>query len=143
MTNEKRKKIRARRKKRNRNKNRILRWFKKLSKGKKIAIIAGVALIALVLFAYFFVAWKFSKLNIEDIKKDEIVINEFEEEEVGVGYTNFVLFGGDSRSGDVEKNLNTDSIIIVSLNNATKEVKMVSVYRDTLLDISNGSIPNL
>ena len=140
MTNEKRKKIRARRKKRNRNKNGILRWFKKLSKGKKIAIIAGVALIALVLFAYFFVAWKFSKLNIEDIKEDEIVINEFEEEEVGVGYTNFVLFGGDSRSGDVEKNLNTDSIIIVSLNNATKEVKMVSVYRDTLLDISNGSI---
>ena len=127
MTNEKRKKIRARRKKRNRNKNRILRWFKKLSKGKKIAIIAGIVLIALVLFSYFFVAWKFSKLNIEDIKEDEIVINEFEEEEVGVGYTNFVLFGGDSRSGDVEKNLKTDSIIIVSLNNATKEVKMVSV----------------
>ena len=140
MTNEKRKKIRARRKKRNRNKNRILQWFKKLSVWKKIALIGGVALFVLILGAYFFVAWKFSKLNIEEIKKEEIIINNFEEEEVGVGYTNFVLFGGDSRSGDVEKNLNTDAIIIVSLNNATKEVKMVSVYRDTLLDVSNGSI---
>ena len=62
------------------------------------------------------------------------------DDNVGKGYTNFVLFGSDSRSGDVTRNANTDTIIIASLNNDTKEVKLVSVYRDTLLDLSNGSI---
>ena len=69
-----------------------------------------------------------------------IIVNDDIADMVGEGYTNFALFGGDSRSGDVTKNLNTDSIIIVSLNNETKEVKMVSVYRDTLLDMTNGKI---
>jgi len=140
MTNERRKQIRKRRKQRNRNKNRLLQWFKKLSKGKKTALIAGVILLVLIVAAVLFVMSKFRKLDTQEIKKEEIHINEFEEEEVGVGYTNFVLFGGDSRKGEVEKNLNTDTIIIVSLNNETKEVKMVSVYRDTLLDTGNNSI---
>ena len=33
----------------------------------------------------------------------------------------------------------TDCIIVASLNNETKEIKMVSVYRDTLLDLSEGT----
>ena len=140
MTNERRKQIRKRRRQRNRNKNRLLQWFKKLSKGKKIALITGAVLLVLIVAIVLFVMSKFQKLDTQEIKKEEIHINEFEEEEVGVGYTNFVLFGGDSRKGEVEKNLNTDTIIIVSLNNETKEVKMVSVYRDTLLDTGNNSI---
>ena len=140
MTNERRKQIRKRRKQRNRNKNRFLQWFKKLSKGKKAALIGGAVLLVLIVAVVLFVMSKFSKLDTQEIKKEEIHINEFENEEVGGGYTNFVLFGGDSRKGDVEKNLNTDTIIIVSLNNETKEVKMVSVYRDTLLDVGKGSI---
>ena len=140
MTNERRKQIRKRRRQRNRNKNRLLQWFKKLSKGKKIALITGAVLLVLIVAVVLFVMSKFQKLDTQEIKKEEIHINEFEEEEVGVGYTNFVLFGGDSRKGEVEKNLNTDTIIIVSLNNETKEVKMVSVYRDTLLDTGNNSI---
>ena len=41
---------------------------------------------------------------------------------------------------NVESDLNTDSIIIVSLNNETKAIKLLSVYRDTLLDVGNGNI---
>lgn len=33
----------------------------------------------------------------------------------------------------------TDCIIVASLNNKTKEIKLVSVYRDTLLDLSEGT----
>ncbi len=140
MTNERRKQIRKRRREKNRNKNRFIQWFKKLSKGKKASLIAGVIVLLLIIAVVIFVMSKFSKLDTQEIKKEEIHINEFEEEEVGVGYTNFVLFGGDSRKGNVESDLNTDTIIIVSLNNETKEVKMVSVYRDTLLDVSKGSV---
>lgn len=140
MTNERRKQIRKRRREKNKNKNRIVQWFKNLSKGKKTALIAGGIILVVIIAVVIFVMSKFAKLDTQKIEKEEIHINQFEDEEVGVGYTNFVLFGGDSRKGDVESDLNTDSIIIVSLNNETKEVKMVSVYRDTLLDTSNGSI---
>ena len=137
MKSERKKKIRARRKARN--KNKLVVWFRGLSKKKKALLIAGAVILCLLIAAIIYVASIFSKLNTEEIKEDEIFINE-ELENVGVGYTNFVLFGGDSRSGEVNKNLNTDTIIIVSLNNETKEVKMVSVYRDTLLDVTNGKI---
>lgn len=49
-------------------------------------------------------------------------------------YTNFVMYGVDSREGEVNAS-NSDSILIVSIHNTTGEVKMVSVYRDTLLGI--------
>ena len=138
MTSERRKQIRRKRKQKN--KNRFVQWFKGLSKGKKAALIIGVTVLLLIIAVVLFVMSKFWKLDTQEIDRNEIHINDFEEEEVGVGYTNFVLFGGDSRNGNVDKDLNTDTIIIVSLNNETKEVKMVSVYRDTLLDVSKGSI---
>ncbi len=49
-------------------------------------------------------------------------------------YTNFVMFGVDSREGEVDTS-NSDSILIVSIHNTTGEVKIVSVYRDTMLGI--------
>ncbi len=137
MTNERRKEIRKRRQQKN--KNRVMKWFRSLSRGKKIALIAATVLFVLFMVAVAYLSWTFSKLDTEEIKEEDIVINEIPES-VGVGYTNFVLFGGDSRQGEVKRNLNTDTIIVVSLNNETKEVKLVSVYRDTLLDMTNGKI---
>lgn len=48
-------------------------------------------------------------------------------------YTNIALFGGDSREVDVSGASHGDSMIIVSINNKTGDIKMVSVYRDTVL----------
>ena len=59
---------------------------------------------------------------------------------LGKGYTNIALFGVDSRDGNLGKGNRTDCIIVASLNNETKEVKMISVYRDTLLDLSDGTL---
>ena len=119
--------------------NRLVAWFKRLSKKKKIALIAAMVILLLVFVVVGYVVSKFSKIGKEHFDEDDIVINEMDEE-VGVGYTNFVLFGADSRVNDVENDLNTDAIIIVSLNNETKEIKMVSVYRDTLLDVGDNNI---
>ena len=54
------------------------------------------------------------------------------------GYTNIALFGVDSREKELEKSTRSDTMIIASINNQTGEVKMVSVYRDTYLDVGNG-----
>lgn len=51
-------------------------------------------------------------------------------------YLNFVLFGVDSRNKEVDTS-NSDSILIVSIHNTTGDVKMASVYRDTMMAIYN------
>ena len=73
-------------------------------------------------------------MNDNDDKDKDIGVD------LGTGYTNFVLFGGDSRKGEVEGAINTDAIIVISLNNETKKVKLISVYRDTLVDNTTGYI---
>ena len=55
------------------------------------------------------------------------------------GYINIALLGVDSRNMDMEHltGLNTDCIIVVSMDEKTNEVKMISVYRDTYLKIGD------
>lgn len=54
------------------------------------------------------------------------------------GYTTYALFAIDKRSkNETLDSQNSDTIIIASINNDTKEVKLASIYRDTLLNIGN------
>lgn len=62
-----------------------------------------------------------------------------EEGTTGKGYLNVALFGVDSREGALSANTRTDTIIIASINQDTGEVKLVSVYRDTYLNVGNDS----
>ena len=121
----------------------LIAKFKKLSKGKKILVVVLAILLVLGIAAACMAGYVKSKLDKIDtditFEEEDIIINETAQD-IGVGYTNFVLFGADSRKNDVESDLNTDSIIIVSLNNETREIKLLSVYRDTLLDVGNGNI---
>ena len=128
---------------RKKNKKNIVEWFKELSIPKKILLCVGIIFLLILLIIIFYLSHLFSKLNTEEIPEEDLFINEevedmMNESDFGDGYTNFVLFGGDSRTGEVDKDLNTDVIMIVSLNNTTKEIKLVSVYRDTLLDVTTG-----
>ena len=60
-------------------------------------------------------------------------------EEVLEGYTNIAIFGLDNRTaGKYDKGL-SDVIMVASINNKTKEVRLVSVYRDTYLNIGDGN----
>ncbi|SHJ17718.1 LCP family protein [Parasporobacterium paucivorans] len=60
---------------------------------------------------------------------------------IGEEYTNIALFGSDSRGSDLTSGAHFDSTIIVSMNNKTGEVKMVSVYRDTVLEfVADGDV---
>lgn len=57
-------------------------------------------------------------------------------EEVAIdGYRNIALFGVDSRQNRLKDATHSDTIIIASLNNKTKDVKLASVYRDTYVNI--------
>lgn len=50
-------------------------------------------------------------------------------------YTTIALFGSDNRTQGDYKEGNSDTIIVAVINNESKEVKLMSVYRDTLMDV--------
>lgn len=99
-----------------------------------IIVIESIILAILIVVA--FVLAKFGKLQKVDLSKEEIEINEGIEQE---GYTTIALFGGDSREGALEEATHADTIIIVSIDNESKVVRMSSIYRDTLLQQVNGT----
>ena len=53
------------------------------------------------------------------------------------GYRNIALFGVDSRAGDLGAGTRSDSIMICSINQDTNEVSLISVYRDTYLNVGD------
>ncbi|MBO1720458.1 LCP family protein [Extibacter sp. GGCC_0201] len=129
----------ARRRRRGRRTRKSGNWFTRLSTTKKAGVCLGGVFMALAASGVIYVAAKLGKIDTQDIPQEDIVINA-EAEEAGEGFTNVALFGVDSREGDLAEGTRTDCIIVGSLNNKTKEIKMVSVYRDTLLDIKDGEL---
>ena len=70
-----------------------------------------------------------------DDSKENLDINE-DANEAQEGFRTIALFGIDSRSTtSMAEGNRSDSIIIASINNDTKEVKLASVYRDSLLQV--------
>ena len=118
-------------------------WFTRMKMWQRVLLITACVLLCAVFGAVAYVYAKWSKIDTQEIKAEDIVINEEvkmnKEVDLGDGYTNVALFGVDSRDGNLGEGNRTDCIIVASLNNETKEIKMVSVYRDTLLDLSEGT----
>lgn len=66
--------------------------------------------------------------------------NQGQGETPSLGYRNIALFGVDATNeNEVEKNSRSDTIMIASINLDTGDIKLVSVYRDTYLNIGKGS----
>lgn len=77
-----------------------------------------------------------SNLISTDVNKENLAVNEELETE---NFWNIALFGVDSRTGVLGKGTLSDCIIVCSINKETKQVKLVSVYRDTYLNIGNDT----
>lgn len=108
-------------------------------------VLFGVEIVVLillvgVLFAYTQLHKKMEQLNFKDDtaengEKIQVEMNEsVSGSEVLSGYTNVALFG-------INEN-NSDTIIIASINNDTKEIKLVSLYRDTYLRVAEDENGN-
>ena len=70
---------------------------------------------------------------------DNVVVNSAATvDKVMQGYTTIALVGIDARDTNDFDYSNSDTMIIVSINNDNGEIKMLSVYRDTYLNIGDG-----
>lgn len=106
----------------------------KKRKGKIIAFVFELLLLCIIVVFGYSVS-KLQKINYNPIAKENILINDVKSDEIK-GYTNIALFGVDARDKEPEsliKDAHSDAIIIASINNKTKDVKLISVYRDTCL----------
>ena len=99
----------------------------------KVFLIILIVIIVLAAILVFFVLNKLNKINYVDIPKEEIEVNTGIEETLS-GYRNIAIFGIDTRE-DTYSGSRSDCIMIASINHDTKEIKLVSVYRDTYLNI--------
>ncbi len=79
----------------------------------------------------------FAQIDESQIVVNSEVVENFEENEELKGYWNIALFGVDSTNGQIKKGSRSDTIMIASVNQDTGEIKLVSVYRDTYLNLSN------
>lgn len=118
---------------------------KKLTKRqqqKRKLIVFGIEVVCLLLLLVVLYVWSlWSKINIDKFGNSDAGINEDLADDTLLtleGYTNIALFGLDNRSTGNYSSGHSDVIMIASINNKTKEVQLVSVYRDTYLSVGNG-----
>ncbi len=112
-------------------------------KRRKVLFILEIIVLLLFiggLYVYDQISAKLDKIDIQetDLQEQDIVTND--QAPQMTGYTTYALFGLDHRSKNEKLNTeNSDTIIIASINNDTKAVKLVSVYRDTLLNVKDDT----
>ena len=108
----------------------------------KILLVIIILVIIIAAAVYLYINKKLGKIQQVDIKKDDLEISEDIQDNLSK-YRNIVLFGIDSRSDDYGMGNRSDCIIINSINTETKEVRLVSVYRDTYLDIPGHGLDKI
>lgn len=122
--------------------------------GKVVLIIFEILLLAALGIALYFIL-NTTKAGKIELPEEDIIINEEVKAKLQsqasasnkgngdtanmTGYRNIALFGVDSREGALTKNTRSDTIMVASINMETGDCKLVSVFRDTYLNLSNDS----
>ena len=119
-------------------------------KKKKKTWILGVVLVVefiliVGLLGVLYVVDKLSNIKRTPLNEDLIVINpdiDDDTTEKLKGYTNILLLGTDSRDNSTDGldkvgENHTDAMLVASINNDSGEVRIISVYRDCLLEMND------
>lgn len=111
------------------------RRAKKKKRRRRIGILVAEVLVLSVLCVFAYATVKMDKLDFNFLDEDKLEVYK----DTGP-YTNIALFGLDAREGEsIESGVRSDSMMIASINNETNEVKVVSIFRDTLLKQQDGT----
>lgn len=111
---------------------------RKARQRRRILLFAAEIIALVVLIGVIASVRTISKMEKIQIDEESVGISEHvEQNEQMKGYRNIALFGVDSRKGKLGKGQRTDTIMIASINQDTGDVKLVSVYRDSYLNLGN------
>ncbi len=101
---------------------------------KKIAIAVVVIIVIILGIIAGFIYNKVSKVNFVKIDEGNLAI------ENKTGYRNIALLGVDTRDMNSLDGSRSDAIIIVSINEQSKDVNLISVYRDSYIDVQGHGL---
>lgn len=116
---------------------------KKRKKGSRSLKVALIATLVLVLGIGGIIA---AGLTVVKSTLDNVGRVELDPDMIGINpqvdsdlrnYRNIALLGIDARDMSDDSGTRSDAVIIVSINKETNDIKMFSVYRDTLLDLGD------
>ena len=109
----------------------------------RIVLALILIIIIMVGFIFFYVKGKLDKIQTVELpSNEELGITETVSQDL-TGYRNIAIFGVDSRSDDYGRGNRSDCIIIASINNDTGDVKLISVYRDTYVNIDGHGLDKI
>ena len=108
----------------------------------RIVLVLLIILVILIGIIVGFINSKLGKMQQVQLNEEDLGISQQAEENLSE-YRNIALFGVDSRDSNLGKGNRSDCIIIASLNNKTKEVKLISVYRDTYVNIEGHGLDKI
>ncbi len=111
-------------------------------KGKIIISIFSVLLlliVTIITLGSLYINDKLAKINYIELDQNKIQVNPevLAKADALETYRTIALFGIDARANTYEKGNRSDCIILAILNEKTKEVSLVSVYRDTYLKMTD------
>lgn len=116
---------------------------KKMKLVTKIFLGIFIAILIVIVTAftsgYLFLRNKLGKMEYLDLKPTDIAVNDGIDDSLA-SYRNIALLGIDARADTFNKGNRSDCIMILSLNEKTKDVKITSVYRDTYLNIDGHGL---
>ncbi len=119
---------------------------KKKNKELKILFTIILALILIIVLVIgtgmFYIKGKLDKMQQVDLSEVDLGITETVAKNL-TKYRNIAIFGVDSRSDDYGIGNRSDCIIIASINNETGAIKLISVYRDTYVNIEGHGLDKI
>ncbi len=100
-----------------------------------LLIILVIALVAIFTGGYTYINSLIGTMNQEQIDESQIGVSSKSEENLK-NYRNIALLGVDTRKDNYETyNNRSDCIIIASINEKNGDIRLISVYRDTYLQV--------
>lgn len=104
---------------------------------KRVALILTGLIVTICLSGFGYVYFKLNKMYV----KDEVVKSTEEQGTMVEGITNILLVGTDGEY--VEKGNRSDSMMVVTIDSKSKDIKISSIARDTYVDIPGYSTEKL
>lgn len=113
--------------------------------------IAALLIVSLLAVGFFYIKSRYDVMTVQDqdisFERHDIKTNEGIDDkldEINEKYQLIMAYGVDARNNtDLLKDANADTDIIVCINKETKQVKLVSVLRDSFLCMTNGKYRKL
>ena len=108
----------------------------------KIVLILVILLAIIIGVTKWYIDNKFGKMQYVELDEEELGVSVEVSQNLSE-YRNIAIFGIDARADTYSKGNRSDCIIIASINNNTNEVKLVSVYRDTYVQIEGHGLDKI